>query len=83
MSRSSGAHVEALSVAEQRIPEAAHHSVAEHVKFEDLGLHTPITSALNSAFPNITRPTEAQAKFIPAILSGKDVLLKDGTGSGK
>ncbi|KAF9462129.1 P-loop containing nucleoside triphosphate hydrolase protein [Collybia nuda] len=51
--------------------------------FRDLGLHPPIVSALQSAFPNVQYPTEVQAKFIPAILGGKDVLLKDATGSGK
>ncbi|KAG6841921.1 hypothetical protein C0991_005101 [Blastosporella zonata] len=53
------------------------------VTFEDLGLHPPITASLRTAFPNVTSPTETQAMFIPAILSGKDVLLKDETGSGK
>ncbi|KAG5647626.1 hypothetical protein DXG03_008979 [Asterophora parasitica] len=51
--------------------------------FDDLGLHPPIIASLNAAFPNVKVPTETQAKFIPAILSGKDVLLKDETGSGK
>ena len=56
---------------------------SEPVNFEDLGLHPPIVAALRRAFPNLARPTEAQAKFIPAILNGKDILLKDSTGSGK
>ena len=38
---------------------------------------------MRRAFPNLARPTEAQATFIPAILNGKDILLRDSTGSGK
>jgi hypothetical protein len=56
---------------------------SEPVNFEDLGLHLPIVSAMRRAFPNLARPTEAQATFIPAILNGKDILLRDSTGSGK
>jgi len=56
---------------------------AATANFGDLGLHPPIIAAFRSAFPNVTHPTESQIKFIPAILSGRDVLLKDETGSGK
>lgn len=51
--------------------------------FEAAGIRPPIASALRAAFPNVYHPTKAQNEFIPAILSGKDVLLKDGTGTGK
>lgn len=51
--------------------------------FEGLGLHPPIVASLRAAFPNVVRPTEAQSKFIPAVLADKDVLLRDETGSGK
>ena len=51
--------------------------------FESIGIRAPIASALRLAFPNIKYPTEAQKEFIPAILGGKDVLLKDATGTGK
>lgn len=51
--------------------------------FEDLGVHPPIVASLREAFPSIQNPTEMQAKLIPAVLEGKDVLLKDKTGSGK
>lgn len=71
MGRSAEAHAEALA------------SPRARTTFADLGLHPPIIAALKSAFPNVQYPTEAQAKYIPAILSGKDVLLKDETGSGK
>ena len=56
---------------------------SERTTFSDLGLHPPILAALRAAFPNVEYPTETQERFIPAILSGKDVLLKDATGSGK
>ncbi|KAJ7596905.1 P-loop containing nucleoside triphosphate hydrolase protein, partial [Mycena floridula] len=51
--------------------------------FEEAGLRAPVVAALRAAFPNIERPTFAQGKFIPAIMSGNDVILKDETGSGK
>jgi superfamily II DNA/RNA helicase len=51
--------------------------------FEALGLRPPIVASLQAAFPNVKHPTETQAQFIPAVLSGKDLLLKDETGSGK
>ena len=51
--------------------------------FDTLGLSPQVLSSLREAFPNVQTPTAAQAKFIPAILSRKDVLLKDLTGAGK
>jgi superfamily II DNA/RNA helicase len=59
------------------------HTPSTHPKFEELGLHPPIVTALRRAFPDVVYPTEAQTKFIPAVLTGKDVLLKDFPGSGK
>jgi superfamily II DNA/RNA helicase len=75
MSRSAEAHANA--VAKQST------QPSKRTTFEDLGLHPPIVASLRAAFPNVQYPTEAQEKFIPAIISGKDVLLKDATGSGK
>jgi superfamily II DNA/RNA helicase len=51
--------------------------------FPSLGLRPAITNALHRAFPNVRHPTATQAQFIPAILGGQDVLLKDNTGCGK
>ena len=51
--------------------------------FEAIGIDRMVARALGSAFPNIQRPTAAQAQFIPAVLQGKDVLLKGETGTGK
>jgi hypothetical protein len=48
-----------------------------------LGLSKVVNLGLKSAFPTVTQATEAQATFIPAILQGKDVMLKGHTGSGK
>ncbi|KAF8640823.1 hypothetical protein AX17_000472 [Amanita inopinata Kibby_2008] len=57
--------------------------IRESASFEDLGLHPPIVAALRKAFPNVKAPTSMQADFIPAILDGNDLLLRDTTGSGK
>lgn len=66
---------------------ASIHSSAPYVgpkpTFESAGIRAPIASALRAAFPNVQHPTQTQGQFIPAVLSGKDVLLKDGTGTGK
>ncbi|EFI28664.1 hypothetical protein CC1G_13690 [Coprinopsis cinerea okayama7 len=51
--------------------------------FEDLGLHPPIVSSLRAAFQNVEYPTDVQSQFIPAVLDGKNVFLRDSTGSGK
>jgi superfamily II DNA/RNA helicase len=48
-----------------------------------LGIRPAIVAAIEVAFPNIQFPTESQKKFIPAIMEGYDVLLKDDTGTGK
>lgn len=79
MSRSAEVYADAIANSNaQRTDEPV-----KRLAFEDLGLHPPIVAALQAAFPNVKYPTETQSKFIPAILSGKDVLLKDETGSGK
>ncbi|KAF5384794.1 hypothetical protein D9615_001424 [Tricholomella constricta] len=84
--RTMGRSAEALadSLAQAARPTKAPKPMATtKATFDDLGLHPPIIASLHAAFPNVKSPTETQAKFIPAILSGKDVLLKDETGSGK
>jgi superfamily II DNA/RNA helicase len=52
-------------------------------RWEKLGLRKPLVEGLSRAYPNIVYPTRAQEKFIPAILSGRDVWVKDETGTGK
>ncbi|KAI0687761.1 P-loop containing nucleoside triphosphate hydrolase protein [Cytidiella melzeri] len=56
---------------------------ARSASFETLGIDQTVVRALGRAFPNVQAPTAAQAQFIPAILRGKDVLLKGETGTGK
>lgn len=56
---------------------------SHNASFEAIGIDRMVARALGSAFPNIQQPTAAQAQFIPAVLQGKDVLLKGETGSGK
>ncbi|KAG5735953.1 ATP-dependent rRNA helicase RRP3 [Termitomyces sp. T112] len=86
MGRSAEAQAEALSSAALPARPSVAPETTDPTKaktFGDLGLHPPIVASLRAAFPNVKAPTETQANFIPAILSGKDVLLKDETGSGK
>ena len=51
------------------------------VTFADLGLAEPLLRALNEA--NYTVPTPIQARTIPALLQGRDVLGIAQTGTGK
>jgi len=51
------------------------------VSFADLGLSEPLLRALNAA--NYTHPTPIQARTIPALLQGRDVLGIAQTGTGK
>lgn len=53
------------------------------VSWKRLGVPASVAATIRSVFPHIAKPTKAQARLIPAILSGKDVLLKDHTGTGK
>lgn len=58
--------------------------VAARPSFTGLGLSMPIILTLKATFPNVREATEAQRRFIPAIVQGRqDVLLKGQTGSGK
>ncbi len=66
-----------------RCSRLVHQYATAQQSFEELGLRRPVIAALQEAFPNVIRPTPAQASFIPALLSGKDILLKGQTGSGK
>jgi len=51
------------------------------VSFADLGLSEPLLRALRAA--NYTHPTPIQARTIPALLQGRDVLGIAQTGTGK
>ena len=51
------------------------------VSFADLGLAEPLLRALRTA--NYTQPTPIQARTIPALLQGRDVLGIAQTGTGK
>jgi len=53
------------------------------LSFASLGFPPTFINALQKAFPNVQEPTDVQEKLIPEILSGKDILLKDATGTGK
>ncbi|CAE6475628.1 unnamed protein product [Rhizoctonia solani] len=47
----------------------------------DLGFD--ILQAIRAVFPYVEKPTPIQARLIPAIMKGDDVILMDETGSGK
>lgn len=49
--------------------------------FGSLGISADLQSALNKM--NITVPTEVQLKTIPAVLTGKNLIVQSPTGSGK
>ncbi len=51
------------------------------MKFEDLKLIPSILKALE--YQNYTEPTSIQAKAIPLVLQGKDILGSAQTGTGK
>ncbi|KAF7724709.1 hypothetical protein EC973_000817 [Apophysomyces ossiformis] len=50
--------------------------------FQHLGIPTKTAERLRSEF-GIEQPTQAQTQFIPAVRSGRDLLLRDRTGTGK
>ena len=51
--------------------------------FAGLGLPRALRVGLKSAFPGVANATDAQSAFVPAIIRGKDVMIKGHTGSGK
>jgi len=51
------------------------------MKFESLGLSTPILKAVTEK--GYETPTPIQDKAIPAVLDGKDVMAAAQTGTGK
>ncbi|KAF9959496.1 hypothetical protein BGZ72_009548 [Mortierella alpina] len=58
-----------------------HRSIHQNA-FESLGIYAPLATNLKNAM-TIQEPTLLQRQFIPPILEGKDVLIRDTTGSGK
>ena len=53
------------------------------LSFEELGVDQHVLKGVRTAFPHVETPTPLQSNFIPAILEGRDVLIKDNTGTGK
>jgi len=51
--------------------------------FDSLGLDGDFVRALKTAFPNVKRPTVIQQRLVDEIMGGRDIILRDGTGSGK
>ncbi|CAH2316091.1 probable ATP-dependent RNA helicase DDX31 [Pelobates cultripes] len=50
--------------------------------FSELGLHPHLVSTINTVM-NMTHMTSVQKLTIPALLSGKDAMVRSQTGSGK
>ncbi|KAF7799250.1 hypothetical protein EIP86_010482 [Pleurotus ostreatoroseus] len=68
----------------RHLSQVGHDALALSSKtFEDVGLQRSVVTALQDAFPNVRRPTQMQVEFLEAALGGRDVLLKDKTGTGK
>jgi len=53
------------------------------LSFEELGVDHHVLKGVRRAFPHVEMPTPLQSNFIPAVLEGRDVLIKDNTGTGK
>lgn len=53
------------------------------LSFEELGIDHYVLKGVQRAFPHVETPTPLQSNFIPAVLEGRDVLIKDNTGTGK
>lgn len=53
----------------------------QKISFKDFNLSEPLLSSIEKL--EYTNPTEIQAKVIPLILNGKDIIGKSQTGSGK
>lgn len=70
------AHGPAFSVIRARL------LTTDCANFENLGLSKATAQRLTKVF-NISEPTAMQRQLLPAIMTGKDVLLKDTTGTGK
>ncbi|CAA7259950.1 unnamed protein product [Cyclocybe aegerita] len=84
MSNSYEAQSEALRVMKHTRPAEHRRPTRQpNASFRTLGFDPQFMKALQTAFPNVKRPTAVQEKLILEILGGRDILLKDDTGSGK
>ena len=57
--------------------------IKQTLSFEELGVDHYVLKSVRRAFPHVETPTFLQSNFIPAVLEGRDVLIKDNTGTGK
>ncbi|KAF9270136.1 P-loop containing nucleoside triphosphate hydrolase protein [Marasmius fiardii PR-910] len=69
----------AEALADKKVSRRAH----VQPTFEALGLNSHLVKAVRAAFPKVEFPTATQAQLITAINKKRDVILQDGTGSGK
>ncbi|NUQ67825.1 MAG: DEAD/DEAH box helicase, partial [Phycisphaerales bacterium] len=76
-----GAPVQAKAPEQAAAPVIAHTPVLERVAFTDLGLSEPVLRALRDE--GYEHPTPIQAKAIPHVLEGRDILGCAQTGTGK
>ena len=75
------ANGQAKSPEQAAAPVIAHTPVLERVAFTDLGLSEPVLRALRDE--GYEHPTPIQAKAIPHVLEGRDILGCAQTGTGK
>jgi len=57
------------------------HGGAPGLHFQSLGIQSSIVNQQVNSFPHIASPTASQKEFVPALLAGKDVFIKDETGT--
>jgi|SRR5712672_3212934 len=63
--------------------QASHQLNKTPLPLAGLGLSRAVRLGVKSAFPTVIKATDAQTTFVPAIIHGKDVMIKGDAGSGK
>ncbi|TYZ67914.1 hypothetical protein PybrP1_008828 [[Pythium] brassicae (nom. inval.)] len=79
--------VDTTATLDRPLESAASEKIFAAKTFESLQLHPRVVQVLTKAVASngfgFERPTTVQVRSIPAVLSGKDALVKSETGSGK
>lgn len=79
--------IDSANVLDKPLESASSEKIFAAQTFESMQLHPRIVQVLKKDIASsgfgFERPTTVQVKSIPAVLSGKDILVKSETGSGK